>query len=72
MPQVSKEMMPDISIPYIFTREEIKYDSILNENIRKVSVIALTRRKEACLKMKLVMNPKNNPILKETIPSMKN
>jgi len=45
---------------------------MLNENIRNVSVIALTRRKEACLKMKLVMNPKNNPMLKETIPSMKN
>ena len=40
--------------------------------IKKVSVIALTLKKEARLKIKLVRNPKNNPILNDTIPSIKN
>ena len=72
MPQVRSEMIPDISIPEILIKDEAKYEIMLKENIKKVSVIALTRRKDACLKVKLVRNPKNNPILSETIPSIKN
>jgi len=64
--------MPDISIPEITISEETKYDIILKVKMRKVSVIAFTRKKDACLKIKLVRNPKNKPILSETIPSIKN
>jgi hypothetical protein len=72
MPQVSSEIMPDISIPEILINEEAKYEIMLKENIRKVSVIAFTRKNDACLNVKLVRNPKNNPMLSETTPSMKN
>ncbi len=40
--------------------------------IKKVSVMALTLRKLACLKTKLVKNPKNAPIVRETTPSSMN
>jgi hypothetical protein len=45
---------------------------MLNENSIKVSVIGLIRKKLKCLNTKLVMNPKNNPIVSDTIPNMKN
>lgn len=65
-------MIPDISIPEITINDEVKYETMLKVKIKNVSVIALTLKKEACLKMKLVRNPKNNPILNDTIPSIKN
>lgn len=45
---------------------------MLSDKIRKVSVIALTRRKPQCLKIKLVRNPKIKPIVSETNPSRMN
>jgi hypothetical protein len=45
---------------------------MLKENIKKVSVMALILKKEACLNVKLVRNPKNKPMLSETAPNIKN
>jgi hypothetical protein len=44
-------MIPDIWMPAILIESDTKYDAILNEKTRKVSVIALTLRKLQCLKM---------------------
>ena len=72
MPQVRSEIIPDISISKIFVKSATKYEIILKENNRKVSVIGFIRKKLQCLNMKLVRNPKNRPITKETTPSIKN
>ena len=65
-------MMPDILIPATTVKSETKYDIMLNASSRKVSVIGLTRRKLAFLNIRLVMNPKIKPIVRETNPSMQN
>ena len=44
---------------------------MLNENSKNVSLIALMRKKLACLNTKLVRNPKSSPISKEIIATMK-
>jgi len=41
-----------------------------NENIRNVSVIALTLRKLQCLKVNAVINPNSRPTSSETVPSI--
>lgn len=45
---------------------------MLNANSKNVSEIALTRRKFAYLKTKLVKNPNITPITTEMIPIIKN
>jgi len=65
-------MIPDIFIPATTVKSDTKYDIILKANKRKVSVIGFTRRKLALLKIRLVMKPKINPIVKETKPSIQN
>ena len=72
MPQVSSEMMPDISMPAITVKSETKYDTMLNAKSKNVSMIGLILKKRKCLKMKLVRNPKISPRASDTIPSMKN
>jgi hypothetical protein len=59
-------------MPAILIKLETKYEIILNENNRNVSVIGLIRIKLQCLNIKLVRNPKNKPILKEMNPNIKN
>jgi len=72
MPQVSKEMIPDISIPAITVKSDTKYETMLNANSRNVSMIGLILRNLQCLKTKLVTKPKMSPIASETMPSIKN
>jgi hypothetical protein len=72
MPHVRSEIIPDISISAIFVKSATKYEIILKENSRKVSVIGLIRKKLQCLNIKLVRNPKKSPINKETTPSITN
>jgi hypothetical protein len=72
MPHVSKDIIPDIFIPAITVKSEIKYESILKERIKNVSVIALAPKNLAYLKRKLVKKPKNTPIASETKPSRMN
>lgn len=59
-------------MPAIFVKSETKYEIILKENNKKVSVIGLMRIKLKCLNMKLVRNPKNKPMHKETTPNIRN
>ena len=56
----------------IVIESETKYDTILNENIKNVSVIGLIRMKLQCLKTNAVKNPKTRPIVKEIVPSIIN
>lgn len=51
---------------------ETKYETMLNENIKNVSVIGLILMKLQCLKTKAVKNPKNSPIVNEIVPSIIN
>lgn len=72
MPHVSREVIPDIVTPFIVIESDTKYDTILNENIKNVSVIGLIRMKLQCLKTKAVKNPKNSPINNDIVPSIMN
>jgi hypothetical protein len=45
---------------------------MLNENSKNVSLIALMRKKLACLNTKLVRNPKSSPINKEIMATINN
>lgn len=59
-------------MPAIFVKSETKYEIILKENNRNVSVIGFMRIKLQCLNIKLVRNPKNKPIHKEMNPNIIN
>lgn len=65
---MSKDIIPDILIPAITVKSEMKYDNILNDRIKNVSVIALAPKNLAYLKRKLVRKPKNTPIASDTKP----
>jgi hypothetical protein len=72
MPHVRREVIPDIVTPFIVIESETKYETMLNENIKNVSVIGLIRMKLQCLKTKAVKNPKISPIVKDIVPSIIN
>lgn len=72
MPQVSREVMPDIWVPLMMIELEAKYEMMLNENIMKVSVIGFTRRNGMCLKEKLVTKPKARPTPSDITASITN
>ena len=72
IPQVSREIIPDILIPKITVRSDKKYDIMLNAKSKNVSVIAFARRKLQYLKMKLVRNPNARPMNRLTMPSKAN
>lgn len=50
----------------------MKYDSMLSDKIKKVSVIALAPKNLAFLNRKLVKNPKKTPMASDTNPSSTN
>lgn len=72
MPHVRSEIIPDIYTDLIFVNSETKYEIILKENNKNVSVIGLIRKKLQFLNIKLVRNPKNSPIHKESTPNIAN
>ena len=59
-------------MPAIVVKLDAKYETRLIQNIRKVSVMALTVRNRQYLNSKLVRNPKIRPIDSDTTPSIKN
>lgn len=69
MPQVSSDVIPDISMLAIVIELAVKYDTILKPNMMNTSVIGLTRMKLKCLKAKLVIKPKIRPSPNETTAS---
>lgn len=69
MPQVSRDVIPDISMLAIVIELAVKYDTILKPNMINTSVIGLTRIKLKFLNAKLVIKPKIRPSPNETTAS---